>query len=358
MKALYFEILLRYSTYLIVMLLFSSCTDTQKQTRLFVPTCEELNKPFGKHDIRAFKFPQQIYRPETWFHFIGGNVDNKGITADLEAISAAGFSGIQFFHGQFGGEWLGVDHQITCLSPEWNESLKHVGKECKRLGLKFTMQNCPGWAMSGGPWITPENAMRQLAASRTDIKGGDTTKIILPVPQPNKEEWRDYKDIAVLAFPTPHEDTDKPLKPASVESNDSLAWVNLLHGDLKGHLNLSPTTADNPHIIDITFNSNTKVRTIEFSSVREMNHGWCYEPGITVNVQAVFHNRKTQFIFNTKLPPSSWQDNYPVLFHSPIFLMSKNTEFRLSTNMTCDFLLFACSPPPEKTTGNQKPDGL
>jgi hypothetical protein len=29
---------------------------------------------------------------ETWYHFIGGNVSKAGITADLEAIAAAGIS--------------------------------------------------------------------------------------------------------------------------------------------------------------------------------------------------------------------------------------------------------------------------
>jgi hypothetical protein len=33
---------------------------------------------------------------------------------------------------------------------------EHVANETGRLYLRFTMQNCPGWAMSGGPWITPE----------------------------------------------------------------------------------------------------------------------------------------------------------------------------------------------------------
>ena len=43
------------------------------------------------------------HRPETWFHLIGGNVSKAGITADLEAIKAAGFGGIQFFHGETEG---------------------------------------------------------------------------------------------------------------------------------------------------------------------------------------------------------------------------------------------------------------
>ena len=68
----------------------------------FVPSLDELNRPFGKADVKAFQSPPQVFHPETWFHYVGGNVAAGGITADLEALADAGFSGIQLFHGQFG----------------------------------------------------------------------------------------------------------------------------------------------------------------------------------------------------------------------------------------------------------------
>ena len=107
-------------------------------------------------------------RPETWFHIIGGNVSKAGLTADLEALKDAGFGGIQFFHGQWGEAeaWDGVAEQIPCLSPKWDDLVAHAADECARLGLTFKMQNCPGWSMSGGPWIAPSNAMRKLVCAR------------------------------------------------------------------------------------------------------------------------------------------------------------------------------------------------
>ena len=45
--------------------------------------------------------PDKVFYPETWFHYIGGDVSLEGITKDLEAIADAGFSGIRLFHGQF-----------------------------------------------------------------------------------------------------------------------------------------------------------------------------------------------------------------------------------------------------------------
>ena len=67
-------------------------------------------KSQNSYDISEVQFvkPDVDHYPETWYHFIGGNVSKEGITADLEAIAEAGISGIQLFHGQFGGEWPGV----------------------------------------------------------------------------------------------------------------------------------------------------------------------------------------------------------------------------------------------------------
>ncbi len=294
-----------------VMLIFSCFVSFAQLSA--VPSSGELNRSFGKQDEKAFSIPSQVYHPETWFHYIGGNVSKEGITADLEAIADAGISGIQLFHGQFGGPWPGVDPQIACLSPLWDDAVKHTAEECHRLGLRFTMQNCPGWAMSGGPWIEPSNAMRNLVLSRTDINGGSMVSVNLPLPQPSSEPWRDYKDITVLAFPTPLDDTDSPLKPKLVKSNRSdLAWLDCLAGNLEKPISLTPATINKPNWIDVTFPDEIVVRTVEFSSIQSFYHQFCYEPGVTVTVKAVFPDGKTQEILNTTLPQSNWQDDQPI----------------------------------------------
>jgi len=303
----------RLSLFLLVSILLMSSGITSVAQPPVVPSGTELNRPFGKQDLKAFRKPSQVYRPETWFHYIGGNVSKEGITADLEAIAHAGISGIQLFHGQFGGPWPGVEPQIACLSPLWDDAVKHTAEECRRLGLRFTMQNCPGWAMAGGPWIEPSNAMRHLAWSRTDVEGGSTVSMDLPVPQPSNEPWRDYEDITVLAFPTPSDDTDTPLKPKQVNSNrQDLAWMDCLTGSLEKPFTLQPATAGNPNWIEVSFPDEVMIRTVEFSSINGFNHAWCYEPGVTVTTEAVFPDGKTREILHTALPQSNWQDDRPV----------------------------------------------
>jgi len=294
----------------VLIYLMFSCNVSVAQPAV-IPSGSELNRPFGKHDKEAFRKPAQVYHPQTWFHYIGGNVSKEGITADLEAIAAAGISGIQLFHGQFGGPWPGVEPQIACLSPLWDDAVKHTAEECRRLGLRFTMQNCPGWAMSGGPWIEPSNAMRNLVWNRTDVEGGQINKI-LQVPQPSAEEWRDYKDIAVLAFPTPLDDNGELLRPLSVKSDTSFPWKDFLSGETQKAFKLEPSTKENPHWLEVTFPETVVLRTVEFSDVQGFNHAWCFAPGVEVTIQAIFPDKTTLQILKTPMPQAAWQSDHPI----------------------------------------------
>lgn len=273
---------------------------------------EEVNRPFGKHDEESFRAPDRVHHPETWFHYIGGNVSKEGITKDLEAIAEAGISGIHLFHGQFGGPWPGVEPQITSLSEQWDDAVRHTAAECRRLGLRFTMNNCSGWATSGGPWIEPSNAMRHLVWSRTDLAGGAAIRRGLPVPQPSEEPWRDYKDVAVLAFPTPLGDTGEPLVPQAIKSNVETAWEAYFSGTAEEPIQLSPTTPDKPQWVEVTFPEAVALRSVEFPSINSFNHAQVYEPGVTVTIQAVMPDGKLQDILQTEMPQANWQGDRPI----------------------------------------------
>lgn len=257
------------------------------------------------HD--TFQNPPFDNRPQTWFHFISRNVSKEGITADLEAIAAAGFSGVQFFHGHFNDNvWPGVTDPIKCLAPKWDDAVHHAAAECERLGLRFTMQNCPGWAMAGGPWIKPENAMRQAVMSTVEVTGnGSVQNISLPVPQPSSEEWRDYRDIAVLAFPTPDADELPPFKVTSTNYPDA-PWEEWLSGARKEY-HFAP--AADPYRVEMTFEHPVALRSIEWTGVQVMNHHWCFEPGMHVTVKSDGH-----VILDMDIPQGSWQDDYPATF--------------------------------------------
>jgi hypothetical protein len=304
--------LLNWKLLAIVLLFAALSSNAQQATIPMVPSKLELSRPFGKYDEKAFLSPSKIYHPGTHLFFIGGNVSKEGITKDLEAIAKAGLSGISLFHGQAGGAWPGVESPITCLSPAWDDAIKHTAMECKRLGLQFLMNNTPGWATSGGPWITPANAMRDLIWTRTNVEGGSIINQLLPLPEPNKEAWRDYHEVAVLAFPTPDGDAGKPLEPQAIKSDTNVNWQPYLTGRAKKAIHLPPAAANKPHWIEVEFANPVLMRSVEFSSVQRFNHEQSYEPGVKVFVQAVLPDGKLKDVLYVDMPQSNFQDDKPI----------------------------------------------
>jgi len=223
-------------------------------------------------------------RPETWFHIIGGNASKAGLTADLEALRDAGFGGIQLFHGQYGKAeaWDGVAEQIPCLSAKWDDLVTHAADECARLGLTFKMQNCPGWSMSGGPWIAPSNAMRKLVYARRDAVGVVPE---IPIPPAFRDADSDWHDVCYLAFPTPAGDSGGgALVPCVVETNGNVRTLQ--------------------------FDRPVAIRTLELPSPSHLNHDWCYNPDTCVIFEAETANG-WQTVCDVRYPQGCWQDLVP-----------------------------------------------
>ena len=264
----------------------------------------------------GFTSPPRDSRPETWFHLIGGNVSKPGLTADLEAIAGAGFEGIQLFHGNARGPaWPDVTPQIPCLSPAWDSMISHTANECERLGLRFTMQNCPGWSQSGGPWIKPDNAMRHLVWSRTDVSGGKTGSITLAMPKQSTEDWRDYRDVAVLAFPTPAGDDGPPLIPAAVRSNrGNLAWADLFTGKNNTAVKIAP--GNEPAWVEVTFDQPVTLRSLELPPIEKFTLRRHFDPGVTIHVQALNAAELVE-VAHREIPRSNWQDDQPLTLALP-----------------------------------------
>ncbi|MEJ7683254.1 MAG: glycosyl hydrolase [Segetibacter sp.] len=143
---------------------------------------------------RSFLEPSAQAKPQTWWHWMNGNVTKEGITLDLEAMKKAGLGGFQNFDAGTGIP----EGPVKYLSPEWLSLKKHAISEAERLGLEFTMHNCPGWSSSGGPWITPEISMQQMTWSEATVRGGQTVSIKLQQPF---SVLNYYKDTVVLAYP-------------------------------------------------------------------------------------------------------------------------------------------------------------
>ena len=190
-----FKTLVRKIFYFSLLVAFSSCTK------------------HGKDDLlkQGFINPPDSARPGVYWYFMDGNLNQEGMTADLESMKKAGIGYVLFLEVNVGIPRGNVDF----LSEEWQELYKHAVREAERLGIRIILGSGPGWAGSGGPWVTPAQSMTHLVASDTTVTGPGKFNGRLPVPE-NKEpffgegsltpglkkirdEW--YENVAVLAFP-------------------------------------------------------------------------------------------------------------------------------------------------------------
>ena len=227
--------------------------------------------------------------PEAWLEFMGGNVRMDGLRLDLEAIKDAGISGVQFFHIQRGGAWPECPEQIPCMSEKWEDVVRFLGDECARLGLVLTVQNCPGWSQSGGPWIDLDHCQRDIACARLDFDGGAMgasrpTGVLLPeIPEKFRDADSDWRDVCVLAFPTPEGDApDAFLKPTKVEKDGETRIFR--------------------------FDRPVTVRSLVLPGVDCWNHSYAYEmPWMRVALD-VETPQGWQEVVRSPLPTTSWRD--------------------------------------------------
>lgn len=143
---------------------------------------------------QGFDRPPPAARPQTFWHWMNGNVSREGITLDLEAMSRIGVGGAMIFDGS---DYLPAG-PADYLAPHWRELMTHAFKEGNRLGIEIGMSNAPGWSSSGGPWVKPEMAMQQLVWAETTVTGGAPVALDLARPQTNLGF---YRDAFVIAFP-------------------------------------------------------------------------------------------------------------------------------------------------------------
>jgi hypothetical protein len=177
-----------------------------------------------------FKTPPDNAKPHTFWHWMNGHISKDGISKDLEAMKRAGLGGFMLWNTTEGTPKGSVDF----MSDQWWKMLKYTISESNRLGLEMSIFNCGGWSSSGGPWVTPDMAMQEVVWTEKRVMGPQNFDEILDIPEPALGIERDmarnpevnkryyvprekvrgyYKDIALLAFPTPKSDkTDKPFR--------------------------------------------------------------------------------------------------------------------------------------------------
>ncbi|AKJ65475.1 glycosyl hydrolase [Kiritimatiella glycovorans] len=152
-------------------------------------------------DPAGFADPPVTARAMVYWDWINGNVNRAAITRDLEHMKAVGLGGGLLFD-------IPNLHQhdpgyvrpgpVAFMSEEWLDLVHFAAEESQRLGLDFGIVLCCAWN-TGGPWIGPEDNNQLNASAEMRVSGPRKGPLKLPDASVDPR----YKDIAVVAWPTP-----------------------------------------------------------------------------------------------------------------------------------------------------------
>lgn len=223
---------------------------------IFVGCGTRQNMPTEEQSVR---YTADDARPWTFWYWMYGAVTPEGITADLEAMKQVGLGGAYLMPIKGVDQGPEYEGQAQQLTPEFWEMVDHSMKEAKRLGLRLGMHICDGFALAGGPWITPQESMQKIVWSDTIIRGGNIER--LPLPQ--LESYEGYsEDIATYAIPLGKQPADVVMRPVislatlpGTEVKDKKKAVNM---DEKGVIRSSY-----PCRIDYTYEQPVTVSNVE-----------------------------------------------------------------------------------------------
>lgn len=195
----------------------------------------------------GFSNPPPESRPRVWWHWMNGNVTEEGIADDLDWMKHIGIGGLTNFDVARNTPQI-VDERLVYMSPDWKQAFRHAAQKAQENGLELTIASSPGWSETGGPWVQPEDAMKKLVWSTTDVEGGRPFAGVLPAPPTITGPFQDapigadrsatrtdvsmpqqYNDSLVIAFPLDEIGLITPVS-VSVEGKFSLDLNGLIDG--------------------------------------------------------------------------------------------------------------------------------
>ena len=117
--------------------------------------------------------PGDDARPWVYWYWVFGAVSRESVTADLEAMKEVGVGGAYLFTiGAVPDKDPYVIPSYDQFSPGWWEMVDYAVGEAERLGLALGLPASDGWALAGGPWITPELSMQKVVWAQARAEGG------------------------------------------------------------------------------------------------------------------------------------------------------------------------------------------
>ncbi len=227
---------------------------------------------------QGFRQPPDSAKPRTWWHWTSGNVTKDGITKDLEWMERVGIGGFQLSDVASGGN-QSVEKKIQFGTPDWFDAVRHAAAEADRLGLEMSIFSSAGWSETGGPWVKPEQAMKKLVWSVTQVEGPRSFNDKLSQPPSNNGPIRNlgsggggrgappdptyYGDSAVLAYRTPPDEVNMAdLNPKISTCGGPIEGKALLDDDLNSSVTIPAPDDGGPAWVQYEFAQPFKARAI------------------------------------------------------------------------------------------------
>jgi hypothetical protein len=176
---------------------------------------------FAQQDPLHAKFlkPGNEAKPRVWWHWMNGNITQEGIRKDLEWMEQTGIGGFQNFDANLFTPVV-VSEKLVFMTPEWKAAFRVATDVASEKGLEMAIAGSPGWSVTGGPWVKPEDAMKKYVWSELEVEGGKVFSGKLPQPSDQTGKFLDahlegggvsggfigevpsyYRDAMVVAFP-------------------------------------------------------------------------------------------------------------------------------------------------------------
>ena len=135
-------------------------------------------------------------KPWTFWYWMYGAVSEEGIKADLKAMKDVGLGGCYLMPIRGSKDQPDFKGQADALSDNFWKMVDYSFQQADSLGLEMGIHLSDGFALAGGPWITPEESMKKIVFCDTIVRGGHHE---FQMPKP-KHYGDYYEDIAVYAI--------------------------------------------------------------------------------------------------------------------------------------------------------------
>ena len=130
-------------------------------------------------DKNQFQTPPNSAKPRVWWHWMNGNISKDGIQKDLEWMSRVGIGGFQNFDANLFTPVV-VPKKLVFMDAAWKDAFKFTAELADKKGLEMAIAGSPGWSVTGGPWVKPEDGMKKYVFTEALVTGGKKQTIQLP----------------------------------------------------------------------------------------------------------------------------------------------------------------------------------